>query len=122
MTRSSTRAQPAASADEIRATQRDLWDRFAAGWEKWDDVVGSVLGPVGDAMIDSLAIGDTQQHLDVAAGTGEPGLTIATLARHGHVTLTDIAPACSPPPSAGQRRAPSPTSAPMCAAPRPTLR
>ena len=65
---------------------------FAGGWEKWDDVVDSVLGPVGAAMVERSAIADDQQHLDVAAGTGEPGLTIARLARHGRVTLTDIAP------------------------------
>jgi SAM-dependent methyltransferase len=80
------------TADEIRASQRALWDRFAAGWERWDDVVDSVLGPVGAAMITALAIVDDQRHLDVAAGTGEPGLTIAGLATEGHVTLTDIAP------------------------------
>jgi SAM-dependent methyltransferase len=80
------------AADDIRATQRALWDRFARGWEKWDDVVDSVLGPVGAAMIDALRIADDQQHLDVAAGTGEPGLTIASLSDHGNVTLTDIAP------------------------------
>jgi SAM-dependent methyltransferase len=79
-------------AGEIRATQRALWDRFAGGWEKWDPVVQSVQGPVGAAMIEALCIDDDQRHLDVASGTGEPGLTIATLAAHGRVTLTDIAP------------------------------
>ena len=80
------------AADEIRATQRALWDRFAGGWEKWDGVVDSVLGPVGAAMIEALGIGDDQRHLDVASGTGEPGLTIAGMAAHGGVMLTDIAP------------------------------
>lgn len=31
------------------------------------------LGPVGAAMIERLAIADDQRHLDIAAGTGEPG-------------------------------------------------
>jgi hypothetical protein len=31
------------------------------------------LGPVGTAIIERLDIADDQQHLDVAAGTGEPG-------------------------------------------------
>lgn len=90
------------TADEIRATQRELWDRFARGWEKWDDVVESVLGPVGAAMVEALRIADDQEHLDVAAGTGEPGLTIATRATRGRVTLTDIAPEML---AAAQRRA-----------------
>jgi SAM-dependent methyltransferase len=79
-------------ADDIRAAQRALWDRFAGGWERWDRIVQSVQGPVGAAMIDALRIDDDQRHLDVASGTGEPGLTIASIAAHGRVTLTDIAP------------------------------
>jgi SAM-dependent methyltransferase len=43
-------------------------------------------------MIDRLHIAEDQQHLDVASGTGEPGLTIARLAARGHVVLTDLAP------------------------------
>ena len=49
------------------------------------------LGPVGAAMIGCLGIAGDQQHLDSAAGTGEPGLTIARLAPGGHVVLTDLA-------------------------------
>jgi SAM-dependent methyltransferase len=50
------------------------------------------LGPVGAAIIDSLDIAEDQQHLDIAAGTGEPGLSIARLAPKGRVVLTDLAP------------------------------
>jgi SAM-dependent methyltransferase len=49
------------------------------------------LGPVGTAMIDRLDIAEDQQHLDIAAGTGEPGLTVANLAPRGHIVLTDLA-------------------------------
>jgi SAM-dependent methyltransferase len=49
------------------------------------------LRPVGTAMIERLGIADDQQHLDIAAGTGEPGLTVAKLAPRGHVVLTDLA-------------------------------
>ena len=81
--------------DDVRAAQRDLWNRFAGGWETWHDVVDSVLGPVGKAMIDALDIAVDQRHLDVACGTGEPGLTIASIAGRGTVTLADISPGCS---------------------------
>jgi SAM-dependent methyltransferase len=84
--------RPANDADDIRVAQRALWDRFASGWEKWDDVVDSILGPVGASMISALHPSDDQNHLDVASGTGEPGLTIATLIPRGRITLTDIAP------------------------------
>jgi len=80
------------SPDEIRDTQRATWGKFSAGWEKWDPVIMDQLGPVGAAMIERLAIADDQQHLDIAAGTGEPGLSIARLAPKGRVVLTDLAP------------------------------
>lgn len=48
------------------------------------------LGPVSTAIIESLDIAIDQRHLDIAAGTGEPGLSIARLAPKGQVVLTDI--------------------------------
>jgi SAM-dependent methyltransferase len=81
---------PMARGDEIREVQRATWAGLSAGWEKWDSIIMDQLGPVGSAIIERLDIGDDQQHLDIAAGTGEPGLTVATLAPRGHVVLTDL--------------------------------
>ncbi len=80
------------SADEIRDAQRATWAGLSAGWEKWDSVIMDQLAPVGAAMIERLDITEDHRHLDIAAGTGEPGLTIARLAPKGHVVLTDLAP------------------------------
>src|SRR5215213_5904762 len=77
-------------ADEIRKDQRATWAGLSAGWEKWDSVIVDQLGPVGTAMIESLHIADDQQHLDIAAGTGEPGLSIARQSPKGRVVLTDL--------------------------------
>src|SRR6476469_2503409 len=79
-----------ASADEVGDAQRATWAGLAAGWEKWDAVIMEQLRPVGAAMIERLAIADDQHHLDIASGTGEPGLTIAKLAPRGRVVLTDL--------------------------------
>jgi len=79
------------SGDEIRDGQRATWAGLSAGWEKWDSVIMDQLRPVGAAMLDRLDIAEDQQHLDIAAGTGEPGLTVAKLAPRGHVVLTDLA-------------------------------
>ena len=79
------------SGDEIRDVQRAAWSGLSAGWEKWDSVIMDQLGPVGTAIIERLDIADGQQHLDIAAGTGEPGLTVAKFAPRGHVVLTDLA-------------------------------
>jgi SAM-dependent methyltransferase len=78
------------SGDEIRDVQRAAWAGLSASWEKWDSVIMHQLGPVGAAIIERLDIADDQRHLDIAAGTGEPGLTVARLAPKGHVVLTDL--------------------------------
>ncbi|MFN8018849.1 MAG: class I SAM-dependent methyltransferase [Acidimicrobiales bacterium] len=77
--------------DEVRAGQRATWAGLAVGWERWDDVIVDQLAPVATAMIDALDVGPESHHLDVASGTGEPGLTIARLAPAGRVVLTDLA-------------------------------
>src|SRR5258708_15419445 len=81
---------PMPSADEIRDSQRETWAGLSAGWEKWDSVIMEQLGPVSAAMIERLDIASDHQHLDIAAGTGEPGLSIARLAPKGRVVLTDL--------------------------------
>jgi SAM-dependent methyltransferase len=80
------------TADEVRAQQRQAWDGASTGWEHWDPVVMAMLAPARDEMVRLLAPSVTSTHLDVATGTGEPGLTIAGIAREGHVVLTDLAP------------------------------
>ena len=46
--------------DQIRAQQRDTWDRFSAGWKKWDEMVLSWLAPFGDAMIRRANLKETR--------------------------------------------------------------
>jgi SAM-dependent methyltransferase len=78
------------SADEVRDRQRVTWAGLSAGWEKWDSVIMDQLGPVGAAMIEHLDIAEDHEYLDIAAGTGEPGLSIAELVPKGRVVLTDL--------------------------------
>jgi SAM-dependent methyltransferase len=77
---------------EIRDAQRRTWAGLSTPWEKWDAVIVAQLQPVTTALVDRLAIAPDQHHLDIAAGTGEPGLTIAAKAPAGRVVLTDLAP------------------------------
>lgn len=79
------------SADEIRDFQRARWAKLSASWEKWDSLIMAQLGPIGAAIIERLDLAEDQQHLDIAAGTGEPGLSIAKLLPQGRVVLTDLA-------------------------------
>ncbi|HEY5170337.1 MAG TPA: methyltransferase domain-containing protein [Acidimicrobiia bacterium] len=78
------------NAHEIEAQQRQTWDRFSGGWSKWDAMVLTWLRPAGDEIIRSLELREDGDHLDVAAGTGEPGLSIAALLPRGRVVLTDV--------------------------------
>src|SRR6476660_6002790 len=78
------------SGDEIRDAQRAAWAGLSASWEKWDSVIMDQLGPVGTAIIERLDIAEDQQHLDIASGTGEPGLSIARLSPKGRVVVTDL--------------------------------
>ncbi len=78
------------SADEIRDRQRATWAGLSAGWEKWDSVIMDQLGPVGEAMIERLDVAEDHHHLDIASGTGEPGLSIARRLPRGRVVLTDL--------------------------------
>ncbi|MGB7053539.1 MAG: methyltransferase domain-containing protein, partial [Acidimicrobiales bacterium] len=80
-------------AREIEKQQRDTWERFSAGWIKWDPQVVEMLAPVGQEMIRLLALADDGVHLDIASGTGEPGLSIATQMPKGRVVLTDLSEA-----------------------------
>jgi SAM-dependent methyltransferase len=76
--------------DEVREVQRATWAGLSAGWEKWDSLIMDQLRPVGAAMIERLNIAEGHQHLDIASGTGEPGLSIARLSPTGRVVLTDL--------------------------------
>jgi SAM-dependent methyltransferase len=78
------------TADEIREEQRLRWDKSSKAWTTWDELVMPMLAPVGEEMIRSLQLRDDTQHLDIASGTGEPGLTVAARSPRGRVVLTDL--------------------------------
>jgi len=75
---------------QIRDQQRDTWDKFSAGWKQWDDLVLNWIAPVGEELIRGARLRDTSHLLDVAAGTGEPGLSAAAHVPKGKVTVTDL--------------------------------
>ena len=86
---SASSAAPA--ANQIRDQQQATWDKFSAGWKKWDDHVLPWLAPVGAALLDAAQLRPDSHVLDVASGTGEPGLTAAARAPQGRVWVTDLA-------------------------------
>ena len=70
--------------------QRKNWNQFSDGWKKWDDLIMFTMKPIGDALINNLDVKGTEKVLDVASGTGEPGLTLSTLLPHGEVIGSDL--------------------------------
>ena len=70
--------------------QRNNWNQFSSGWKKWDDLIMHAMKPIGDALIYNLDIKGSEKVLDVASGTGEPGLTLSTLLPHGEVIGSDL--------------------------------
>lgn len=78
-----------ADGDEIRDGQRAAWAGLSSSWEKWDRLIIGQMTPVTGAMVAALPP-DVRRLLDVAAGTGEPGLTVARSMPSAQVVLADL--------------------------------
>jgi ubiquinone/menaquinone biosynthesis C-methylase UbiE len=76
--------------EQIRDQQKESWNKFSGGWKKWDDMMMDFLKPMGDEIIKQINPKEGDNILDIASGTGEPGLTIARMVGNGHVVLTDV--------------------------------
>ncbi len=76
---------------EIRDQQKQSWNKFSPGWKKWDELTMDFLRPMGDEIIRSINPNGHEKVLDIASGTGEPGLTIASMLDGGSVMITDLA-------------------------------
>jgi ubiquinone/menaquinone biosynthesis C-methylase UbiE len=76
--------------EKIREQQKESWDKFSPGWKKWDEMTMNFLKPMGEEIIRMLDLKDNDFVLDIATGTGEPGLTIASKLIEGKVIGTDL--------------------------------
>src|SRR6478609_6703273 len=77
--------------EQIRDQQKETWNKFSPGWKKWDELTMNFLKPMGEEIIKLLNLKSDDVVLDVAAGTGEPGITIAAHLNGGKVISTDLA-------------------------------
>jgi ubiquinone/menaquinone biosynthesis C-methylase UbiE len=77
--------------EQIREQQKASWNKFSPGWKKWDDLTMDFLKPMGDEIIRMLNPKNNELILDAAGGTGEPGLTIASMLNGGKVFIVDLA-------------------------------
>ena len=76
--------------EQIRDQQKETWNKFAPGWGKWDTWVMNFLKKSGDDIISRLELKNNDVVLDVATGTGEPGLSIAGIVNNGKVVGQDL--------------------------------
>lgn len=76
--------------NSIHEQQKDTWNKFSGGWEKWDNEITNWLQPVADQIIEHANLENGQKVLDVATGSGEPGLTIAKKFSQSKVIGMDI--------------------------------
>ncbi len=80
-------------ADQYKATTRQQWEDYAAGWNDWAPLLESWLGPATERMLDLAGVETASRVLDVAAGAG--GQSIAAGRRvgpEGTVLATDLSP------------------------------
>lgn len=70
--------------------QKNTWNKYATGWRKWNEILMTTMRPIGDSLINSLKLNGNEHVLDVASGTGEPGLTLSSLLPDGRVTGSDL--------------------------------
>jgi ubiquinone/menaquinone biosynthesis C-methylase UbiE len=68
----------------------DQWRETAKFWTKYSATIRTMFAPVTAALIEQSGIREGQSVLDIAAGAGEPSLTIAAIVGPtGSVTCTD---------------------------------
>ena len=78
-------------AGEFRGGQRQQWDKAAAGWRKWSEMIDAAASGVSDRLVELAGVQEGSRVLDVAAGYGEPSLSAArATGPAGAVVATDI--------------------------------
>jgi len=74
-----------------KQTTHDQWQGAAEAWHRWTPTIHSWLAPVTEQLIAAAGIQAGSRVLDVAAGAGDPSVSIAELVGPtGSVTAADI--------------------------------
>jgi ubiquinone/menaquinone biosynthesis C-methylase UbiE len=76
---------------EIHDQQKGIWNSAAPGWKKWDAFLLKRFEMVSEALIQAARLKEGQEVLELACGTGEPGIPAAKRVGKGRVTGTDLA-------------------------------
>lgn len=77
-------------ASDVKRHHRDDWDRAASFWREHDESLRRANAALTGRLLGLACIGPGHRVLDIASGTGEPGLPAAQLVGpSGYVVLTD---------------------------------
>jgi ubiquinone/menaquinone biosynthesis C-methylase UbiE len=83
---------PQQTAQEVIETQRQDWNRVAAGWEKWDEFFDRSMAFLNHRIVGDARLRPGHHVLDLGSGTGYPGLLAAqTVGPSGSVIGVDLA-------------------------------
>jgi SAM-dependent methyltransferase len=75
----------------FKRAAREQWQQSAEAWDRWGPSLEAWLRPVTETLIELARIREGDAVLDVAAGAGEPAVTIAKhVGPAGRVLATDI--------------------------------
>lgn len=86
-----TTSAPVFDPVRYKETTRQQWQEAAAAWRRWDGTITAWLGQATEVMLDLAGVGAGSAVLDVAAGAGEPAITIGRrVGPGGRVLATDI--------------------------------
>lgn len=78
--------------DDATLESRKVWDSVAEGWDKERAFLNERERPVTERMFDALGVRAGDQILELCAGPGEVGLTLAARQPEASVLITDFAP------------------------------
>ena len=81
-------------AERVNREQREFWNNAAPGWKQMWSVLERAGQPVSDRLVELARVAPGNRVLDIATGSGEPGLTAARrVGPGGLVVATDQSPA-----------------------------
>ena len=86
---------PDATAEQFKRMVHDEWTdtETVDAWRRWHPKILHQLEEMTAALLDAAQLAPGMQVLDLASGTGDPALAVATsVGPEGHVTATDLSP------------------------------
>lgn len=83
--------QPLFDAANYKDAQREQWNKDGAAWRRWTPTLERWYGVATGRMLDVARVQPGQRILDIAAGAGEPAISVAErVGPGGYVLATDI--------------------------------